>query len=236
VLSAPSKELVNPTFLATFGLFQDLPADVMERLAGSVRHQVLAPNTTLMTVGQSGEAVYMILSGTVKVHIEQPDGTDVLIAVLGPGEIVGELSLLDNTGRSASVRTLDETECLWMDREAFRNALTTIPGFALNLAKLLSARLRLANGQIQALVALDLESRVARQLLAFAQRYGQEQPGGAILIPIRLTQSDLSNMIGASREQTNKVLVSYRSRGYLSVDASYRFTLLKPEMLARRAL
>jgi CRP/FNR family cyclic AMP-dependent transcriptional regulator len=188
----------------------------------------------LMTIEQPGEAVYFIVTGTVKVHVEQSDGRDVIISILGPGECVGEMSPLDQIGRSASVVTIEESELLWLDRDRFRRFLMSTPTLAYNLARILSARLRLANDQIQALAALEAETRVARQILAFSRRYGQNLQNGDVSIPIRLTQSDIAALTGASREHTNKILVSYRERGYLSVDRRHYITIHNLEALEKR--
>jgi CRP/FNR family transcriptional regulator, cyclic AMP receptor protein len=96
---------------------------------------------------------------------------------------------------------------------------------ACNLACTLSSRLRSANEQIQSLAALEVETRIARRILAFAERYGQTLPNGNLLIPIRLTQTDIASLVGASREHSNKILVSYKERGYLSVDQNYHITI-----------
>jgi CRP/FNR family cyclic AMP-dependent transcriptional regulator len=221
--------------VATLELFRDLPQAALDRLTPQLFRKVFPVRSTIMAADQRGEAVYFILSGTVRVHVERADGEDVVIAILGPGEMVGEMSLLDGRGRSASVTTLDKTECLWMDGAAFRDALRTMPELGFQFARILAARIRMANDHIQALAALDVESRVARQLVALADRYGQPNKDGAILIPIRLTQADLSATIAASREQTNKVLVSYRTRGAIEVSADHRITILKPEWLEKRA-
>lgn len=234
VESFPNCELA-PAELESIELFRGIPPESLRQIAAGLRRKVFPPKSTLMAVEQSGEVVYMIVRGTVKVHIEQPSGENVLITILGPGEIVGELSLLDNQGRAASVVTAEEAEFLWMDRAAFRHALRTIPELTLNLARILASRLRMANAKIESLAALTVESRVARQIVVFAKKYGAPQPDGSVHIPIRLTQSDLSDMIGASREQTNKVLVSYRNRGIIAVDPNHHLTLLKADMLARRA-
>jgi CRP/FNR family cyclic AMP-dependent transcriptional regulator len=187
-----------------------------------------------MTVEQPGEIVYFIVSGTVKIHVEQEDGRDVIISILGPGECVGEMSLLDQVGRSATVVTIEESDMLWLDRETFRRFLAQMPSLAYNLACVLSARLRLANDQIQALAAKEAESRIARHVLAFANRYGRQLSNGDLLIPIRLTQSDIAALTGASREHTNKILVSYKERGYLSTDRRHYLTIHNQQALAKR--
>jgi CRP/FNR family cyclic AMP-dependent transcriptional regulator len=159
---------------------------------------------------------------------------DVILGIRGRGEIVGEMSLVDRQGRSASVVTLEDCTLLWLDRPSFETCLQTMPPLSTNLVRLLARRLRLANAQIQALAALDLYGRVARQLLSLAEEYGEPSPSGGILIPLRLTQSDLAGLVGASRVRVNEVMVAYKRRKYLSVDASYRITVHNAAALARR--
>jgi CRP/FNR family cyclic AMP-dependent transcriptional regulator len=203
-------------------------------LGGLVNRKSFAANATLMTAEQAGEVVYLILSGTVKVHIEQEDGGDVIVAILGPGEIIGEMSALGQAIRSASVVTIESSTLLWMDRALFQRCLMSIPGLAFNLCCILAARLRHANEKIQTLATQSVEGRVARQILAFAEQYGQEQENGDICVGIRLTQSDIAALIGASREHINKVIVSYKERGYISVDRNYRITIHDLQALERR--
>jgi CRP/FNR family transcriptional regulator, cyclic AMP receptor protein len=220
--------------LGRIDLFCNLPHTDLRRLGELLHRKTFPAGKSLMSVDQTGEVVYFILSGTVKIHVEQEDGADVILSLLGPGEIIGEMSALDQTNRSASVVTLEETTLLWMDRETFRRCVTAIPTLASNLACTLSSRLRSANEQIQSLAAVEVETRIARRILAFAEKYGQTLPNGDLLIPIRLTQSDIANLVGASREHTNKIMVSYKERGYLSVDHNYHITIHDKTALARR--
>jgi CRP/FNR family cyclic AMP-dependent transcriptional regulator len=222
--------------LSRIDLFRNLPHTDLRQLSELLHKKTFSAGKSLITVDQTGEVVYFILSGTVKVHVEQEDGADVSISILGPGEIIGEMSALDQTNRSASVVTLEETTVLWMDRDTFRHCLTTIPTLACNLACTLSSRLRSANEQIQSLAAVEVETRIARRILTFAERYGQPLPNGDMLIPIRLTQTDIANLVGASREHTNKILVSYKERGYISVDQQYRITIHDRHTLAKRSV
>src|SRR5262245_16463431 len=147
-------------------LFRNLTADHLRELGSLIHRKSFSANTTLMTAEQAGEVVYLILSGTVKVHIEQADGGDVIVAILGPGEIIGEMSALGQAIRSASVVTIESTTLLWMDRTNFQRCLITMPMLAYNLACILATRLRLANEKIQTLATQSVESRVARQILA----------------------------------------------------------------------
>jgi CRP/FNR family transcriptional regulator, cyclic AMP receptor protein len=220
--------------LSRIDLFRNLPHTDLRRLGELLHRKTFPAGKSLMTADQTGEVVYFILSGTVKIHVEQEDGADVIISLLGPGEIIGEMSALDQTNRSASVVTLEESTLLWMDRETFRHCLAAIPTLAANTACTISSRLRSANEQIQSLATVEVETRIARRILAFAERYGQPLSNGDLLIPIRLTQTDIANLVGASREHTNKILVSYKERGYLSVDHKYHITIHDKTALARR--
>ena len=222
------------TELAQCALFRGLTEADWQPVSAHLNSKVFPANAMLMTADQSGEVVYFILSGTVKVHIEQADGSDVIISILGPGECFGEMSALDQTNRSASVTTLEESELLWLDRVTFRKFLMTTPMLSHNLACLLSARLRQANEQIQSLATLDVKCRIARQLIGFADKYGQPENDGHISIPVRLTQSDLANLVGATRESVNKIIVSYKERGYLSASRDHRWTIHNRQVLANR--
>lgn len=230
-----STSTCDPEIEIEIPLLKGLTSDDLSRLHSMLRRKTVPANTTLMMVEQAAEIVYIILSGAVKVHIEQPDGSDVILAILGAGDVVGEMSLLDNTDRSASVLTLEETKVLWMGRTPFCQCLRSMPPLAINLACVLSTRLRMANERIQSLVACNLESRVARQILAFADRYGVERNGN-LVVPIRLTQSDIANLVGASREYINKIIVSYKSRGYISVDNNHYITIRNRKALTSRCL
>ena len=230
--SQDSTDLSN--CLSQLALLRDLPAADLRQISERLHSKVFPANTPLMTAEQPGEAVYFIASGTVKVHVEQSDGRDVLIAILGPGEVVGELSVFDCSERSASVLTLESSTLLWTDATTFKHWLKTIPLLTFNLANILATRLRQANEHIQALAALDTEGRVARQLRSFAEKYGQPGANDGVYIPIRLTQSDIAALVGATREHINKILVSYKERGYISANQNYHFTVHNLQALIQR--
>ncbi len=228
------RSVLDPSTLATIPLFQGLEPAQLARLQELLHRTTFPGGSTIMATEQLGEVVYVILMGTVKVQVEQADGREVILAICGAGEVVGELSLLDNTGRSATVVTLEESTLLWMDRTRFQECLDTMPTLARNLLGILARRLRLRSAQIQALATQDLYGRVAHQLLAFAEAYGQPTPQGAVVIPLRLTQSDLAGLIGASRSRVNQVLGFYKERHYISIDQSGHITVHNLAALAQR--
>jgi CRP/FNR family cyclic AMP-dependent transcriptional regulator len=225
----------DPTALAELELFQGLDPRALSKLAALLRPRTVHADTQLMIVEQPGEVVYIIRGGTVKVHVGQRDGSDVILVILGVGEVLGEMSMLDSLGRSATVTSLEETTLWWMEREAFQECLETVPLMALNLLRIMSRRMRLANGRLQALAALDVYGRVAHHLLALAEEYGQGTSEG-VFIPLRLTQSELSDLVGATRVRVNQALAYYRQSGYISMDHNSRITVHDHDALAARCL
>ncbi|HLJ68086.1 MAG TPA: Crp/Fnr family transcriptional regulator [Chloroflexota bacterium] len=210
-------------------------AGVSEDRLGWVRERLhrrhYGAGVHIVTACEVGTAAYIVISGTVKVYMDREDGTSVILAILGPGEIVGDMSLVDLLGRSATVITLEDTEVLSIDAAAFRACIRDIPGVAVNLATILSRRLRLANEQILALGTLDVYGRVARQIQVLAHEYGEPVTDGT-LIPIRLTQHDLADLVGASRVRVNQALGSLKRHGVISVDQRYRIVVHEPGALA----
>jgi CRP/FNR family transcriptional regulator, cyclic AMP receptor protein len=226
----------DPTALSRMPLFRGVSGRELERLSALLQEKSFPAGASILTAEQPGEAVYILLEGSVKVYLTHTDGSEVILAILGPGEIVGEMSLADSLGRSASVTTLEASTFLWMDRPTFLFGMEEIPSIARNLVGLLSRRLRLADTHTRSLASLDVHGRIAAQLLAFAREYGEPLPdGGGVLIPLRLTQTDLGGLVGASRVRVNQALGYYRKRGDVSLDKEGRITVHDEEALARRA-
>jgi len=224
----------DPDVLSELTLFQGVPAQELEKFAPLLNRKIFPAGATVITADQLGDAVYVISAGSVKVHVIRPDGEEVILAVLGPGEVVGEMSLADSLGRSADVSTLEESVLLWMHRSAFRMKLEEVPMLSpRNLASLLSRRVRLTNAHLLSLAALDVPGRVASQLLALAREYGESTPQGT-RVPMRLTQSDLAGLAGASRVRVNQALGYFRKRGLISMDREGHFTVRDEDALARR--
>lgn len=224
--------LSDPALLTDIALFQGLTVKHWERLKNLLHYQNSPAGTHIITAEQPGEMVYIIRQGTVKIFQEQADGTTVILAILGPGDVVGEMSMVDSVGRSANVVTLEDSTLIWMDRIAFQYCLDTMPKINYNLVRILSQRIRLANEQIQALASLDVNGRMARQFLAFAERYGVALERGDILIPLRLTQSDLAHLVGASRKRVNQVMVGFKRSGLIDVDMDGRISVRDRATLA----
>jgi len=223
------------TVLSEVALFRGLPAEQLSKIEARVRLRTFPAGAHVITAEESDETVYVVLKGSVKVCVTRPDGTEVVLAALGRGELIGEMSLADSLGRSANVITLEETSFLLMDRGTFRASVEELPTMALNLANVLSRRLRLANAHLRSVAAMDVPGRVAAQLSALAREYGEPSSSNGTIIPLPLTQSDLAALVGASRVRVNQVIAFFKRRHYLSVGTDRRITVHDVDALARRA-
>jgi len=203
--------------LAEIGLFAGLPPTQLDWVAQRAHRRVFEAGRNVMIIEQPGEAVYIILHGTVKIYVEQGE-RDVILSILGAGDLLGEMSLIDSVGRSASAVTLENSLMLWMDKLTFNYMLDNFPPVARNLVRILSGRVRLSDQLIQALATLDVNGRVARQLLAFAEKYGRAK-NGATQIRIVLTQGDIADLVGASRKRVNQAMVLFKAQRLIDVDA-----------------
>ena len=217
--------------LADIHLFAGLTPAQLDWIAQRAHRRVFEAGRNVLTIEQPGEAVYIILHGTVKIHIEQGD-REVILSILGAGDLLGEMSLIDSVGRSASAVTLESSLMLWMDKITFSYMLDNFPPVARNLVRILSARVRLSDQLIQALATLDVNGRVARQLLAFAEKYGSSRDG-MTQIRIVLTQSDIADLVGASRKRVNQTMVLLKEQGLIDTDAEGRIAIKDSEGLAR---
>jgi CRP/FNR family cyclic AMP-dependent transcriptional regulator len=217
--------------LADIDLFAGLTPTQLDWVAQRAHRRVFEAGRNVITIDQPGEAVYIILHGTVKIHIEQGERI-VILSILGAGDLLGEMSLIDSVGRSASAVTLEDSLMLWMDRVTFQHILDNFTPVARNLVRILSARVRLSDQLIQALATLDVNGRVARQLLAFAEKYGREKDG-AIQIRIVLTQSEIADLVGASRKRVNQTMVLFKEQGLIDTDGEGRIAIRDSQGLAK---
>jgi CRP/FNR family cyclic AMP-dependent transcriptional regulator len=217
--------------LSDIQLFEGLTPTQLDWVAHRAHRRVFPTGTNVLTIEQPGEAVYIILHGTVKIHVEQ-GGRDVILSILGSGDLLGEMSLIDSVGRSASAVTLEDSLMLWMDKITFEYMLDNFPTVSRNLVRILTARVRLSDQLIHALATLDVYGRVARQLLGFAEKYGREKDG-ALQIRIALTQGDIADLVGASRKRVNQVIVSFKEQGLICMRESGRIEILDGKGLAK---
>ncbi len=225
---------LDPHRLPKIALFEGLTPEQLAVIAEHARERTYRSGVTILSQEEPGETFYVIQHGTVRISTSLPDGQQVFLALLATGDTVGEISLIDSGGRSADVVTQEPTTMICIDRVAFDHLMLAGSAFPRNMMRILARRLRLANVRIQAHCTLDVYGLVAFQIVEFAELYGETQPNGDILIPIRLTQQDIADLVGASRERVNQVMVAYRTKGYISVDSRYRLTVHKKKELEVR--
>jgi CRP/FNR family transcriptional regulator, cyclic AMP receptor protein len=209
-----------------------LPDAELAALAERVRPRTYRAGTTIFHRDDPGSTLHIINHGLVKLVLASPEGREVTVGILDAGDFFGELALLDGGPRSASAVALEAVETLTLDREPFIGILERHPQVATALLGILGDRLRRADELIGDILFLDLPGRLAKQLLALAEERGTHTPEG-IRIELRLSQSELAAIIGATRESVNRCLNAYADRGILDLDRD-TITLRTPDLLRAR--
>jgi len=214
-------------------LFSALDAEAAAALRASMTEKRVPRSGIIFSEGEPGDRMYVVLDGKVKLGHTSPDGRESLLAVLGPGEVFGELSLFDPGPRTATATAITDTVVVGLGHGDLRPWLTGRPEVAEALLQALAQRLRRTNEALADLVFSDVPGRVAKQLLDLADKFGQPGPDG-VLVHHDLTQEELAQLVGASRETVNKALADFTQRGWIEVDQR-QVLLIDMERLARRA-
>ena len=232
-----SKYLRDPSggaaesLLQRVALFRNMPPEMLRQLATHLQQVSFRAGRDIFHEGDPGSAMFIVLSGTVRIYIPSAGGRDVVLAVHRDGDIFGEMALLDNGPRSASAQTIDPAQMLRLNASDFDSVLDEHPEAARAIIEVLVERLRQTNQSIQDAYLLDVPGRLARRLLLIADEHGRDADDGRE-IGLRLSQQELANMIGASRVAVNKQLQAWRQRGIVNVNRQ-RISILDPETLER---
>jgi CRP/FNR family transcriptional regulator, cyclic AMP receptor protein len=181
-------------------------------------------NAVVLTEGEMGDSLYMVESGRVKVFIGDEDGREIILKILGPGHFFGEMAMIDQQPRSASVTTLDASTFLILSHNAFEQCVERAPRIANMVLRVLAQRVREADRKIGTLALMDVYGRVASTLLELAVNRD-----GKLVVGERLSQQDLANMVGASREMVNRILKDLSDRGFILVE-SKSITIINREL------
>jgi len=179
--------------------------------------------------GDPGGLLYIIGRGKVKITHSTPDGQEAMLAIFGAGDFFGELALLDDSPRSATVEALEPTETMTLHRDEFIRYIHNNPNFSLHVLQTLAQHIRRLNNQLSDIFFLDLPARLARQLLHLAEQHGQNTDEG-IRIELSLTQTDLAEMTGATRVSINKALGRFRRANWVKVSGR-KFTIVDRDAL-----
>jgi CRP/FNR family cyclic AMP-dependent transcriptional regulator len=214
-------------------LFTALDDEQSAELRASMAETTLARGESLFHEGDPGDRLYVIVEGKVKLHRTSADGRENMLAVVGPSEMIGELSLFDPGPRTATASALTEVKLLGLGHGDLQPWLTTRPEVAISLLRAIARRLRRTNDVMSDLVFSDVPGRVAKALLDLSRRFGVPSDEG-IHVVHDLTQEELAQLVGASRETVNKALADFAGRGWLRLEAR-AVILLDVERLARRS-
>jgi len=219
--------------LASAPLFAALDPDSADTLEKVLTSRTVSRGHIVFKEGDSGDRLFIVLDGKVKITRASADGRENLIAVLGPGEMFGELSLFDPGPRTASVSAVTDATLASLDHDDLRPLLLERPGVGVELLRALAQRLRRTNDAMADLVFTDVPGRVAKALLDLAAKFGVEEADG-IRVRHDLTQEELAQLVGASRETVNKALSEFAHRGWLRIEGR-SVLLIDSERLTRRA-
>lgn len=199
--------------LTTVPLFHGLEQAHLDELMAKRQVRKFPRQATVINEGDATDALYLVNSGRVKVVRTQENGKEVVMAVLGPGDHFGEMSLIDNEPRSASVVTKEASEFTILRRLDFEAVLLKNPQLTINIMRGLSSRLRDADQNIESLALMDVYGRIARLLL----QLGKEE-GDKVVIREELTHQDIASMVGSSREMVSRILKDLSRGGYITVE------------------
>ena len=204
--------------LAAIPFFAGLDRDALERLTGSMRSRRFRRGEVIFHLGDPGDALFVILSGDVKISLPSETGEEAILATLGSGAVFGELALLDGAPRSASATALTATETVVLPRDRFRELIATEAGVRDALLASIAGELRRLTTHVEELHFLDITGRLAARLVRLAQDGGTRTADGGIRLRKNLTQGDLAAMVGCTRQSVNKLLGQFTDDGMIRLE------------------
>ncbi len=211
--------------LGRSGVFAPLTEGARKLLADRMKRRLYRAGAYIFNKGDVGISLYVIVRGRVKLVDPIESGEEIIIAVMKPGDTLGELSLFDGAPRSATALAVDDVELLSLSREDFIAALRSFPDMAMGLLGGMARTIRRMNGEVEAATFLDLAGRVAKKLLELSR----ENDSPLLLI----TQTELADTVGATRVSVNKILGEFATQGAVKVGKG-RVEILTPQLLERR--
>jgi CRP/FNR family cyclic AMP-dependent transcriptional regulator len=207
--------VVSATVLKSMPMFATFSQDQLHALMAMITRRSAPRGAAIMHEGDPTDSLYIVISGRLKVMMGEADGKETILSIIGPGEFFGEMGLIDDNPRSASVVAIEPAELLALTKGAFRKCLAENSALAMAVMRVLVRRLREADRKIGSLAMLDVYGRVARLLLDMS-----EVVNGQKVVTRRLTKQDIGKMVGASREMVSKVMKDLQVNGYIDVQGS----------------
>ena len=206
---------VSTTVLKSVPMFASFSPDQLRALMVMISRRSAPRGAAIMREGDPVDSLYIVISGRLKVMMGEADGKETILSIIGPGEFFGEMGLIDDNPRSASVVAIEPCELLSVTKRAFRKCLVENSELAMAVMRVLVRRLREADRKIGSLAMLDVYGRVARLLLDMS-----EDVDGRKVVTRRLTKQDIAKMVGASREMVSKVMGDLQASGHIEVEGS----------------
>jgi CRP-like cAMP-binding protein len=203
---------------------------MLERIGTYVKRRSVAKGSTIFQKGDAGVGLIGIVSGSVKISVTSADGRDIVLNIIRPGEVFGEIALLDGRARTANATAMSDCDLIVIERREFLPFLRSEPDVTLKLMEILCSRLRKTSEQVQDVTFLNLSTRLAKTLLRLAENVGLSEPAGKVAI----TQREISQIVGRSRESTNKQLRAWAKRGWVRLERG-SVTVLKADKLVELA-
>lgn len=215
-------------------LLRDADRSLIESLVSMASILTLKSGVELFAKGDRGDGLYGVLSGRMRIFVSGADGADVVLNLLGPGELLGEISMIDGQPRSASAAATEETRLMRIRRDRFLPFLQQNADIGLGLLQVLCHRIRTISERTEDQVLLSLPARLAKRIMSIG--LPPEQPMVGVKstgrqIEVRLSQRDLGNLVGSTRESVNRVLTVWRTRGIVATDGR-RLVVLRPDALS----
>ncbi len=204
---------LNPVVLKSVPLFSAFTEQQLVTLLNYVQHRSYPRNVFVIQAGDETDSLYVILAGKVKVLIPDDQGREVILSVMGPHDFFGEMGILDDQPRSASVSTLEPCEMLRLSKAGFINCLKENADVAMLVIRNLVKRLREADRKIESLALIDVSGRVVRLLVDMAQ-----EVDGKLVVPRTPPKQEIARMIGASREMVSRVIKELQAKGLIRVE------------------
>lgn len=217
-------------YLKKFNLLESLTHEEMESLNKMVVDSLVKKKQPVYLAGDPNEYLYFLKRGRVKVSRVDESGKEYTLILLEPGEIFGELGLFDETPRETTAIALEESLICTMRRRDFEELLRNKPELSIRLNKLMGTRTRQIETKIEELLFRDVPSRLARLLLRLLEKHKQETKHGQ-RIGIKLTQQELANLIGATREMTSSVLNHFKKEGIINFESKYIYISNRKELI-----
>jgi CRP-like cAMP-binding protein len=211
-------------------IFCDLDPEALDQLCRYAKHSSLKRGATIVSKGDPGNSLIAVISGTVKISISSPDGRSAILNLIGPGETFGEVAVLDGLARTADATANTNCEIYVIDRRDFLPFVRSQPALAMKFIELLCTRLRWTSDQVEEVILQNLPGRLASALLRLTEKH-KLAPGGRT---IAITQQEISEMVGMTRESINKQLRAWAARNWVRLEHG-AIVVLNAEMLRELA-